>query len=56
MKWVKGWPLLMTSTGLLIGAAGWVLSEGLDYLGAAILAAGLVTLGVWLAEEVDGDD
>ena len=56
MKWIKGWPLLMTSTGLMLGAAVWTFTEGLDLLGSALLAAGLVTLGVWLAEETDDDD
>ena len=55
MKWVKGWPLLMTSAGLVLGAAVWSFSEEFDLLGASLLAAGLVTLGAWIAEEVDDD-
>ena len=55
MKWVKGWPLLMTSAGLVLGAALWSFSEAFDLLGASLLSAGLVTLGAWIAEETDDD-
>ena len=55
MKWVKGWPLLMTSGTLILGAAIWSVSEAFDLLGASLLAAGLVTLGAWIAEETDND-
>ena len=55
MKWVKGWPLLMTSAALMISAGLWSFAEQFDLLGAALLSAGLVTLGVWLGEETDDD-
>ena len=55
MKWVKGWPLLMTSAGLVLGAAVWSFTERFDLLGASLLSAGLVTLGAWIAEETDDE-
>ena len=56
MKWVRSWPLLMAATALLTASAVWSVAERFDLLGAALLSAGLVTLGAWIVEEVSGDD
>lgn len=52
-------PVALAAAVLLIAGSVRVLAAGLDaYDGTALLAAGLVTLGVWLGMEVrkGGDD
>ena len=46
----------MAATLLLLGSAYYAIREGLDEAGAALLSAGLVTLGAWIVEEVSGRD
>ena len=53
MRVHRTWPILAAAAALLIGAAWKVIIDGTqDTFAAALLAAGLVSLGAWLSIEV----
>lgn len=50
---MRDWPLLLVATLLLIGSAiKAAANDGNDDLSIALLAAGLICLGAWIAVEV----
>jgi hypothetical protein len=51
-----GWPLLLTAVVMFVWATGWAIKEGYDGLTLALLSAGLITLGAWIATEIGGGD
>lgn len=58
MNWpevLRSWPPLLATVALLV-AGSWLYSDAETTAGAALLAAGLVTLGAWLATTLRGDD